>query len=92
MSSSEIFQVCNQLANAGKEPSVALIKSNLTKRVPLPEIISGLQQWKNNPNAPQPQLTLPEEKSAKDLSSRVANLERLVTELTAEIKSLKEQR
>ena len=34
----------------GKEPSIALIKSRLTRMAPIPVLISGLKTWKNNPN------------------------------------------
>ncbi len=45
----EIIAIANILANAGKKPSVALIKSKLTKPTPLPLIVSTLKQWQHEP-------------------------------------------
>jgi len=47
--SDEIAVIANQLANEGKTPSVALIKSQLNKAVPLPKIISVLKSWQHEP-------------------------------------------
>jgi len=45
----EILAIANQLANQGKKPSVALIKTRLTQQVPLPSIISVLKTWQHDP-------------------------------------------
>jgi hypothetical protein len=50
MNITEEIQICaNLLANAGKKPTVALIKGKLSKRVPLPTIIQTLKTWKHDP-------------------------------------------
>lgn len=41
--------IANQLANAGKKPTVALIKGKLPAPVPLPQIISTLKNWQHEP-------------------------------------------
>ena len=46
----EIIAIANQLANSGKKPSVALIKTRLTNSVPLPTIISTLKTWHHEPD------------------------------------------
>ena len=46
----EILTIANQIANQGKTPSVALIKTKLTSPVPLPVIISTLKNWQHNPD------------------------------------------
>jgi len=45
----EIIIIANQLANQGKKPTVALIKTKLTKAVPLPTIITTLKGWVHDP-------------------------------------------
>ena len=46
----EILAIANQIANQGKKPSVALIKTKLTEQVPLPTIISVLKSWQHEPS------------------------------------------
>lgn len=48
--SDEISIIANQLANQGKVPSVALIKSKLRQPTPLPTIIEVLKTWQHDPN------------------------------------------
>ena len=45
----EILSCANQLANAGKKPSVALVKAKLSQPVPLPTIIATLKNWQHQP-------------------------------------------
>jgi hypothetical protein len=47
--SDEISIIANKLANQGKTPSVALIKSHLNQTVPLPKIIATLKNWQHDP-------------------------------------------
>jgi len=46
----EILILANQLANAGKKPSIALIKAKLNVQVPLPVIINTLKNWTHDSN------------------------------------------
>ena len=45
----EILIIANQLANQGKQPTVALIKSRLATSFPLPTIIKVLKSWQHDP-------------------------------------------
>jgi len=45
----EILIIANQLANQGKKPTVALLKSRLTTSFPLPMIIKVLKSWQHDP-------------------------------------------
>lgn len=45
----EILIAANKLANAGKKPTVALIKAKLNQSVPLPLLISTLKGWQHQP-------------------------------------------
>ena len=47
--SDEIAIIANKLANEGKTPSVALIKSQLNRTIPLPTIIAVLKTWQHDP-------------------------------------------
>jgi len=48
--SEEILAIANQIANEGKQPSVALIKARLNKSVPLPSIVKVLKTWQHDPD------------------------------------------
>ncbi len=48
--SEEIIAIANRLASQGKKPSVALIKTRLSRTVPLPTIITVLKNWQYQPN------------------------------------------
>ena len=46
----QIINIANQLANQGKKPTVALIKTQLTSPAPLPVIINTLKNWRHEPD------------------------------------------
>ena len=48
--SDEISIIANKLANEGRNPTVALIKSKLNQPAPLPTIISTLKSWQHDPD------------------------------------------
>lgn len=48
MPNQQISMIANQLANEGKKPTVALIKSRLTNSLPLFEIINTLKTWQHD--------------------------------------------
>lgn len=62
--SDEILVLANQIANSGHKPSVALIKTKLNKKVPLPEIIANLKVWQHDPNF----ISLPKDNEAEQTS------------------------
>ncbi|MDP7592650.1 MAG: hypothetical protein QF552_08135 [Litorilituus sp.] len=98
----EILTIANQIANMGKKPTVALIKTKLTKCVPLPLLISTLKTWQYDPEF----TALPEGKTKtstvlseenapihhelseelKEMKQEIIELKRLVTELLAQQK------
>jgi hypothetical protein len=45
----EITIIANQLANQGKKPTVALVKTKLRKPISLPTIITTLRNWTHDP-------------------------------------------
>ena len=46
----EILICANQLANAGKKPSVALVKAKLSQPAPLATLITTLKSWQHQPD------------------------------------------
>jgi hypothetical protein len=90
MDTSEIIQACQQLVQEGKSPSVALIKSRLTRNFPLPTIIAGLKRWQANPdlNIESPEPTNSENDREVTLEQRVTELEAQVRDLAALVKSI----
>ena len=41
-----VMQIAKQLHAEGKQPSVALVKARLPAPCPMPDVISGLQRWR----------------------------------------------
>lgn len=84
MSNSEIISICQALKREGKQPSIALIKGRAAKGTPMPMLISGLQQWRTNPNAE----VAPSDKKA-ELNTEDKTLEQRVKDLEQEVAYLK---
>lgn len=47
--SEEILIIANRLANEGKKPTVALVKTRLSQTVPLALLINTLKHWQHQP-------------------------------------------
>ena len=41
-----VMQIARQLQAEGKQPSVALVKARVPAPCPMPDVISGLQRWR----------------------------------------------
>ena len=84
-----ILTLCNQLAEQGKTPSVALIRHQADRPLPIPEVIQALKKWKENPDSmPEPLNKQEESQSATSLEQRVAVLEEQVKTLQAMIQNM----
>ena len=102
--SDEICIIANKLANEGKSPTVALIKSELNHPVPLPQIIATLKTWQHDPKFIQTQDTsvaaapsVATQASNNEISTLIAQalapLQKEIVELKQMIKQLvKEQK
>ncbi|NVK24417.1 MAG: hypothetical protein HWE10_05785 [Gammaproteobacteria bacterium] len=90
MNTANVIEVCQQLTDEGKQPSVALIKPRLAQPLPMPTIIAGLKSFKANPKQKVPTNITGNESSATPLTleQRVAQLESEVTELKSLIAKL----
>ena len=90
MNFSEIFKICQQLNEAGKDPSVALIKARLSRPVPLPQVIAGLKQWRNNTDKKMDnKVEESDTVTPLNLEPRVEALESTVERLMKELERLK---
>ena len=85
MSTNEIQTICQQLFDAGKTPSVALVKAKLTTPVPLPEVISAVKAFKSGMPEVAP---IP---PAPTADARITKLEHLVQQQRVEMRLLQEQ-
>ena len=62
----EILTLANQIANRGHKPTVALVKTKLKQKVPLPLIISTLKTWQHDPDY----TSVPEEKQPSGIKKK----------------------
>ncbi|GGD66947.1 hypothetical protein [Lacimicrobium alkaliphilum] len=87
-----ILSLCQSLAKSGKTPSVALIKSQASHPLPLPDILAVLQKWRKDPNivhtnaAPVAPNVLSAEQRLTRLESRVEKMEKLLQQVLTELK------
>lgn len=82
----EILTIANKIANTGKKPTVALIKTKLSQNVPLPLLISTLKTWQHDPEF----ISLPEK--TQEISNK--NNEESVSlphSLSEELKEMKQE-
>ncbi|MGL4206235.1 MAG: DNA-binding protein [Aeromonadaceae bacterium] len=90
MSSETIMQIASQLQAEGKTPSVALVKSRLSEPKPIPEIISGLQRWRNQQagTAPSHEASVEPTPTAPEMPAELAYW---LTPMQQEIQQLKRE-
>lgn len=88
----QVVNACIKLKEAGKKPSVGMIKSKLLSPQPIPIIIKGLSYWKDNQDTLRFEDiidTPPSEKTTDSaLAKRVSLLESEVLALRSELKKL----
>lgn len=93
--SDEITIIANKLANEGKTPSVALIKSHLSQTIPLPQIIAVLKNWQHEPTfievKQQEKPTPPVTKDVSDKEAVILLINQAILPLQKEIEQLKQQ-
>jgi hypothetical protein len=89
---SYLITLCEKICAQGLQPSLALIRGQATRPLPIPEVIKFLQSWKQTPQ--KKDLTGPaieqkvELKDKLDLQSRVEKLEKQVTLLQQQLDTL----
>ena len=91
----QVVNTCIALREAGKKPSVGMIKAKLLAPLPIPIIIKGLSYWKENKATVKiEKVAKPTSASAKsnhDLAARVTELEHQVLALRNELKTLQQR-
>jgi len=89
----EILTIANKLADQGKKPSVALIKTKLSHNIALPTIISVLKTWQHQPNyqAQNTNLKIVNEPSCNDALIKKEDIELMINNALTPIKSELEQ-
>ena len=77
-----IIGLCNQIAKAGKTPSVALLRNKSNRPLAIPEIIQTLKSWKEDPAQQVEEESLPNKQEVElSLEQRVEKLEAQVLTL-----------
>lgn len=82
----ELHKVLSDIAAEGREPSVALVKSRLSMPVPMPAIIATLKSWKSSHKVPKVEVA--SSKSTLSAEERIAQLEKLVNDLSQRLAAL----
>ena len=89
----QIISIANQLANQGKKPTIALIKTQLTSPAPLPVIIATLKNWRHEPNNTPPLQPTADQQSSNENQHITLMIEQAVkqaiTPLQQEIDDIK---
>jgi hypothetical protein len=91
----QVVNVCIALNEAGKKPSVGMLRAKLLSPLPIPTIIKGLSYWKDNKATVKiqqiAQPSPPPKRSGNDLAIRVTQLEDEVTKLHNQLKTLQQR-
>lgn len=102
MQTDEVIKACIALTNAGKKPTIALVKTKLTNKYPLALIVKGINQFQTslgNDQVDQIKLDktdpIIESKTNDDnkcaCSTRIEYLEKEMLRMAADIINLREQ-
>ena len=87
-----VINLCFELSEQGKTPSVALIRNMAQHPIAIPEVIKGLQNWKSNPGSrpnPYKKTILTESATTLSLQQRVTQLEAQVATIMQELADIK---
>jgi hypothetical protein len=86
-----VVNICIELSDRGKQPSVGMIKAKSPNPLPIPLIIKGISYWKENKDSLKKVVIANEEKSQQstvgDETKRIEQLE--LYKLSEEMKRLK---
>lgn len=87
--SAELEHAMQKIHALGKQPTVALVKAQLSTSVPMPAIIAAIKSWKGN--KPVPKIEVAENKQA-NLENRVEQLEKQIAVLSARLSTLEDKK
>lgn len=92
MSIEHIIQIAQQLHEQGKQPTVALIKARMSTPSPIPEVINGLQRWRQLNANPEAIVEIPhEETDVEQAEPTLAEMAKEVVALRGEVGQLREE-
>jgi|TARA_B110000240_G_C13410528_1_gene414986 hypothetical protein len=90
-----VVNLCFELSEQGKIPSVALIRSRAQHPLAIPEVIKGVQRWKSHPGLrPKTHHKKVNTRStaSQSLQERVSQLEVQLTTIMQELDRIKDQK
>jgi hypothetical protein len=91
----QVVNTCIALSEAGKKPSVGMLRAKLLSPLPIPAIIKGLSYWKENKATLKIQTvaepTIPLNNVSDSLVVRVTQLENEVVALRTALKTLQQR-
>ncbi|MFT5924935.1 MAG: hypothetical protein ACI9LE_001940 [Paraglaciecola sp.] len=82
-----IINLCFDISEQGKTPSIALIRNLAQHPLPIPEVVKGLQHWKSNPSG------RPKIQNKQNITASATNqsLQQRVTQLEAQVAIIMQQ-
>ena len=84
-----VVNICIELSDRGKQPSVGMIKAKSPNPLPIPLIIKGISYWKENKDSLKKVVIANEEKSQQstvgDETKRIEQLELSIKQLTLQV-------
>jgi hypothetical protein len=90
-----IINLCFDISEQGKTPSVALVRKMAKHPLGIPEVIKGLQNWKSNPKIRpkihHKQMTTSSE-SNQSLQQRVTQLENQVANIMQQLAKMSDEK
>ncbi|MEO9945765.1 MAG: hypothetical protein ABJH28_04280 [Paraglaciecola sp.] len=87
-----IINLCHDLQQQGKTPSVALVRSSASMPLPIPDVIKAIKYWKANPESrPSAAKIISQQKipTSQSLEQRVSQLEQQLAQTIKEMTELK---
>jgi len=87
--SAELELAMKKIHSLGKQPTVALVKTQLTQSIPMPAIIAAIKSWKGNQSIPKIEIS---DQNEIDGKKRIEQLENQVADLTKRLNALEENR
>ena len=91
-----IINLCFDLSEQGKKPSIALIRNIAQHPLAIPEVVKGLQHWKSNsngrPKTNNKQQTNTGSQTNQSLQQRVTQLEAQVATILQELAKLSDEK
>ena len=83
-----LIQVCQQIAQSGKTPSMALLRAKKTIPASMPQMVAALKSWENAPEVNANTASIEEQPVKTNDAERITSLERQIMELTLRINQL----